>query len=194
MVNRFSLPNGQMFYLYVIEDVSDWKTNEYQLKRSAEIDEMTGTYNRKAGLALLEIFLNCRELIKYNCLVFIDINGLKSINDIYGHKEGDYAIKSIAKVLLSFVRSSDIVCRYGGDEFFIIFKRCPENTAEKIITRMCEELEKLNSKTIKPYVLSFSYGIAPFSTGFGSHCKATNLLMEADQKMYSYKRWYKGCK
>lgn len=188
MVNRFFLPNNQMFYLYVVEDISDWKISEHQLKLSAATDEMTGACNRKSGLDALEKLLGNSEPVKSNCLAFIDIDGLKAVNDRYGHKEGDYVIKSIAKVLLSFVRSSDVVCRYGGDEFFIIFKRCTEASAEKIIIRMCDELKKLNRKASKPYMLSFSYGIAPFSTGFGANYKMTDLLLEADQKMYRYKK------
>ncbi len=185
--DRFLLPNGHALYIHMIEDVSEWKTNECQLMMSATMDAMTATYNRKAGVEELEKVLACIDPSKMYCIAFIDIDNLKTINDTYGHCEGDYTIKSIAKVLLSSVRDVDIVCRYGGDEFFIIFKNCSEEAAEKLITRMYEELKKIDCKNPKPYKLSFSYGIASCSNCCDSDSKVADLLKLADQRMYRYK-------
>jgi len=184
MSNRCMLPNGQVLYLYVIEDVSDWKTREHRLQMSASTDTMTGTYNREAGLKELEKTLLYSDVP--SCLVFIDIDNLKVINDTYGHDEGDYTIKSIAKVILHSVRSSDVVCRYGGDEFFIIFKNCMENTAENIIARMHCVLKRLECTASKPYGLSFSHGILSFNSESGY--TTSNLLQEADRRMYACKK------
>ncbi len=180
--DRFSLPNGQAFYLYMIEDVSDWKINENQLILSARMDAMTGTYNRKAGMEELNKLLNNVKNSDTHSIAFIDLDGLKTINDNFGHNEGDYTIKSIAKVLLSSVRESDMVCRYGGDEFLIIFKNCVEEIVEKVIIRMQEKLEDLNHKNLKPYALSFSYGISDFCSNSAVH--VVDLLALVDQKMY----------
>lgn len=184
MSNRCMLPNGQVLYLYVIEDVSDWKTREHRLQMTASTDIMTGVYNREAGLKELENTLLYGDVP--SCLVFIDIDNLKVINDTYGHDEGDYTIKSIAKVILHSVRSSDVVCRYGGDEFFIIFKNCMENTAEKIISRMHCVLKKLECTASKPYGMSFSHGILSFNTESGY--TTSNLLQEVDRRMYACKK------
>ncbi len=184
MSNRCLLTNGQVLYLYVIEDVSDWKTREHRLQQTASTDTMTGAYNREAGLKELEKTLLYSDAT--SCLAFIDIDGLKAINDTFGHDEGDYVIKNIAKVILNSIRSSDVVCRYGGDEFFIIFKKCMENTAEKIIVRMSSELKKLESTTSKPYALSFSHGILSFNSGSGY--STADLLQEADRRMYACKK------
>jgi diguanylate cyclase (GGDEF)-like protein len=184
MSNRCLLTNGQVLYLYVIEDVSDWKTREHRLQQTASTDTMTGAYNREAGLKELEKTLLYSDAT--SCLAFIDIDGLKAINDTFGHDEGDYVIKNIAKVILNSIRSSDVVCRYGGDEFFIIFKKCMENTAEKIIVRMFSELKKLESTTSKPYALSFSHGILSFNSGSGY--STADLLQEADRRMYACKK------
>ncbi len=185
--DRFLLPNGLALYIYIIEDVSEWKANEYQLTLSATMDAMTAAYNRKAGVEELEKILACTDPSEMYCIAFIDIDNLKTINDTYGHCEGDYTIKSIANVLLSSVRESDIVCRYGGDEFLIIFKNSSEELAEKIITRMYEELKRIGRKNPKPYILSFSYGIASCSNCNNSDFKGADLLRLADQKMYRYK-------
>lgn len=184
MSNRCLLPNGQVLYLYVIEDVSDWKTREHRLQLTAATDTMTGAYNREAGLKELEKTLLFSDVT--SCLAFIDIDRLKVINDTYGHDEGDYTIKNIAQVILHSIRSSDVVCRYGGDEFFIIFKNCMENTAEKIITRMYGELKKLESTASKPYEISFSHGILSFNSESGY--TTSILLQEADRRMYACKK------
>ncbi len=89
-------------------------------------------------------------------------------------------------MILHSIRRSDVVCRYGGDEFFIIFKNCMENTAEKIITRMYGELKKLESTASKPYEMSFSHGILSFNSESGYN--TSNLLQEADRRMYACKK------
>ncbi len=186
-LDRFLLPTGQIYYIYLIEDVSEWKSNEYQLTLSATMDALTATYNRKIGMEELDKILACNDSSNIYCIAFIDIDNLKTINDTFGHSEGDYTIKSIAKTLLLSVRDSDIVCRYGGDEFLIIFKNCSEEEAEKMIKRMYEKLIKIGCKNPKPYDMSFSYGIVSYSNFHNSDFTAADLLKLADQKMYRYK-------
>lgn len=185
--DRFKLPNGQAFFFNTIEDITEWKLREFQLKLSATMDAMTETYNQKKGLARLESILLQPAPACPHCISFIDIDYLKTINDAYGHSEGDYAIQSIAKILLSCVRSSDMVCRYGGDEFLVIFEKCEEEEAKKIILRMYEKLKELNEKNPKPYTLSFSCGIASFSNCSGTVYTVPGLLKLADKKMYQCK-------
>lgn len=184
MSNRCLLPNGQVLFLYVIEDVSDWKTREHRLWLTAATDIMTGAYSRETGMKELEKTLLYSDTP--SCLTFMDIDSLKVINDTYGHDEGDFAIKSVAKVILNSIRSSDVVCRYGGDEFFVIFKNCREDTAEKIIVRMYSELRKLECEASKPYLLSFSHGTVLFNSG--SSYRMKDLLQEADRRMYACKK------
>jgi diguanylate cyclase (GGDEF)-like protein len=184
MSDSFFLPNGNSYYFNTIEDISEWKINENLLKKAAKTDEMTGTLNRKTGLEELEKLLSITHSRKIYSIAFIDIDGLKMINDSYGHSEGDYAIKSIAAALLSSVRDSDIVCRYGGDEFFIILNNCTEKLAEKAFARMSEKLSNLEQTNPKPFPLSFSYGIVSFTNNTNSNYTAADLLKLADYKMY----------
>ncbi len=183
--DRLLLPNGQMFYLHILEDISNWKINERQLMISATTDLMTGTYNRNVGLEELGKILKRIKNKEIHSVAFIDIDGLKTINDSFGHNEGDYTIETIAKILLSSIRGTDLVCRYGGDEFLIILKNCTEIAAEKMISRMQKELAHVNRRGQKPYTLSFSYGIASFSSN--SVSQVSDLLKRADQKMYRCK-------
>ncbi len=185
--DRFSLPDEQSFYLHILEDITDWKRSESSLRKSAETDGMTGTLNRRMGMEELERLLSKRELSQSYALAFIDIDGLKPINDIYGHSEGDYAIKTIARTLLSCVRESDLVCRYGGDEFFIVFQNATREIAESVLGRMNKKLGELNESGVKPYPLSFSYGLEVFTLGHGRCASAAQLLEVADQRMYVQK-------
>ena len=179
----FTFPNGKEFYFNVIENISEWKLRESNLEQKNKIDEMTGTFNRKDGIEELERILYS-EHESYNCLAFMDIDGLKLINDEYGHTEGDFAIKAISRIFLDSVRESDIVCRYGGDEFFIIFKDCIYDEAKIVIERMHNTLSGINNSISKPYQLSFSYGLISFSNQSGT---AMEILNSADEKMYIHK-------
>jgi diguanylate cyclase (GGDEF)-like protein len=183
--DKFLLPNGQTLYLHMIEDISAWKINEHQLVLSASMDRMTGTFNRTAGMEELDRILTCGDSSQMYCIAFIDIDGLKKINDTYGHSEGDYAIKSVAKILLTTVRSTDTVCRYGGDEFFIIFKICTEKAAEKVMNNMYEKIKKQNDEEPRSYQLSFSHGITSFYPN--SVVNVADLIATADKKMYDCK-------
>lgn len=180
----FTFANGQEFYFNVIEDITQWKINEAKLKQKNLIDDMTGTLNRRYGILELKQTLADIDIKDNNCLSFMDIDGLKIINDEYGHAEGDYAIKNISNIFLTSVRESDIVCRYGGDEFFIIFKNCSYKKANDIIERMYKKLKAKNYSICKPYELSFSYGLVSFSSGSGT---AKDILNAADEKMYIHK-------
>ncbi len=182
--DTFSLPNGQHFYLHVTDDITDWKNTEERLEFSANFDSLTGTLNRRAGLKMLKL-LNERHLESTSCIAFIDVDGLKEVNDTYGHGEGDEYLKIIANILVSFSRSSESVVRYGGDEFFILFKNCPLDVAQRILGRMQEKLSQMNEEKVKPYHLSFSYGVEEF--GAGIEQTPEELLEKVDFKMYQNK-------
>lgn len=184
--DTFTLPSGQSFYLHMVDDITDWKKSEKELKISASVDVLTGAYNRRPGLERLASLLNNSPSSPSHCLAFVDIDGLKNINDNYGHAEGDFCIKTIANVLLSSVRVTDTVVRYGGDEFFVIFKDCKLAMCEDILTRMHEKLDTINMNSHKPYCMSFSHGIITFSYNPAKNIK--ELLEEADKKMYECKR------
>jgi len=113
------LPGGQIGLLHVIDDISEWKRHEYELRVST-IDPLSSAYTRKMGFQKLDELIRLRYE-KINCVAFIDIDNLKEINSGHGQNEGDFAIKTIAEVLLSNVRGTDWVIRYGGDEFLVLF-------------------------------------------------------------------------
>lgn len=92
-------------------------------------DDLTGIWNKRY---LTEVFTETEG----NCVAMIDMDNLKSINDTYGHLAGDFILKEIGLMLKDSIRKSDIVCRYGGDEFFVLFNQCSQGMAHQILEKV----------------------------------------------------------
>ncbi|MDR3289161.1 MAG: GGDEF domain-containing protein [Peptococcaceae bacterium] len=186
--DKLELTDGRLGYLHMIDDISEWKRHETSLRKTASTDALTEVNNRWVGVQSLKEALTAAPEVPY-CAAFIDIDNLKTINDVHGHNEGDFAIKGIANVLRDSVRSQDMVCRYGGDEFLIVF-RCKMCEAEKIILRMKERIEEYSVQSQKPYRMDFSYGLVSIIPDKGQ--SVAELLAEMDHIMYEQKRLKKG--
>jgi diguanylate cyclase (GGDEF)-like protein len=116
---------------------------------------------------------------------FVDINNLKTINDTYGHPEGDHCITMVARSLSKGVRRSDSVVRYGGDEFFVIFSGVDETVAGDAMRRILEKLDQHNENSGKPYNVNFCYGVCEVR---GEEKPPIGELIEtADRYMYAAK-------
>src|SRR4029079_19097826 len=121
-------------------------------------------------------------------LLFIDLDGMKRINDEFGHNEGDNALISTAKILNRSFRSSDIIARLGGDEFAVVVTDLNANK-EDAIRRLTESLKAYNASDICRYKLSFSIGVAALEPQRMTCFE--ELLEQADQAMYEQKRMKK---
>ncbi|PKM41233.1 MAG: hypothetical protein CVV04_01900 [Firmicutes bacterium HGW-Firmicutes-9] len=162
-----------------------------EVKFFSEYDVMTNSYNRHAGIDKLSDLYN--SLSKSNCSVsicFIDINGLKEINDTLGHESGDELIITVAKTIRSCIRANDFLVRLGGDEFLIVFQGIEEETAEDVWTRIVEEFNKINTNENRKYLISVSHGIESLTCNVNQ--LLDNVLHLADAKMYDEKRRIKA--
>lgn len=163
------------------------KDSNQKLEELSVLDELTGLYNRRGFYSVATKFI---ELAKRNhrefFIFYLDLNGLKKINDNYGHKEGDFAIKSAAEVLIKTFRHTDIIARMGGDEFVVMAIDCTIKDLPNINKRLKENTEDLNRIIQKPYKISFSYGVAPYQPG--KIYSLDELLEEADNNLYIEKR------
>jgi diguanylate cyclase (GGDEF)-like protein len=156
------------------------------LKQLSLIDELTGALNRRGFTSLAKQHLKIaqragRELL----LFFADVDGLKQINDRYGHQAGDQALRAITEILRNTFRSSDIIARLGGDEFTVLAINAPKETAETILARLQEHVQKQNAGS-QPYQLSLSVGVARYDP----QADATDLdelLARADKDLYANK-------
>ncbi|HAF61822.1 MAG TPA: hypothetical protein DCK95_05805 [Anaerolineaceae bacterium] len=158
-----------------------------QTKFFSEYDAFTGTLNRRAGLALLNKLVpqDNRRKSKIS-LCFLDINGLKEVNDTLGHDAGDELILTIVNVIKQVIRETDFIIRIGGDEFIIVFVNISLQEAESVWDRILVQFDQINQTKNKPFIVSASHGIIEYDTIDESGIEG--LIKRADEKMYAEKR------
>ena len=123
---------------------------------------------------------------KHAVLVFADMDGLKTINDMFGHDEGDYSLKKIAYILTESFRSTDIVGRIGGDEFSAFAIVNNDNFSSTIKDRIREVSDTVNNTSGKPYYINMSVGVVDFTCNPAIDFQS--LLDQADNLLYKEKR------
>jgi diguanylate cyclase (GGDEF)-like protein len=168
--------------------VIELKKYNSELRDISVNDELTHLYNRRGFYLNGEKYLKYAKLASESFTVFFgDIDGLKKINDSYGHQEGDQAIRVISEVLKKSFRSNDIVARIGGDEFTALALNLSwENEINAILKRIDYYFDEYNSTSGKPYKISVSFGYACY---FPSSEKTFDeLIREADRKLYEKKK------
>jgi diguanylate cyclase (GGDEF)-like protein len=147
----------------------------------SEIDPMTGLYNRRGWNRLLDAEeARCRRYGHPACVVAIDLDGLKIVNDRFGLGAGDGLICKTANALRSAARESDVLARLGGDEFAVIGTQCNANETGRLVERL--------RAALATHGVGASFGMAIRSHGNG--LKAA--LDEADAAMYREKAGHKG--
>jgi two-component system, cell cycle response regulator len=152
------------------------------LEKMALVDSLTEVYNRAAFLKIAGQQLNLAMRNNYDAfLIFIDVDNMKSINDAFGHPVGDKALKGVAAVLYQTMRASDVVGRFGGDEFVVFGMGSPEHT-RVIRKRLLRNLVELNTKVVDGYSLSLSWGVAPLV--HSEEPTLMDLISRADKEMY----------
>ncbi|MCJ7652609.1 MAG: diguanylate cyclase [Actinobacteria bacterium] len=174
------------YYDGIIENITDRKRAEEELKRLATVDPLTGLLNRGSGLLLLSKYIQLakRQDVRLS-VCYLDVNDLKQINDMHGHQRGDDALRLVGKLLRDTIRKSDAACRLGGDEFLVIFPQCAVDQASAIWRRMAKKVAAFNNKKRTPYNISLSYGFAEYSSGRSRTIE--QLLAIADHEMYKQK-------
>ena len=184
--------DGKPVHLGTLVDISYRKQYEEQLKRFAATDAMTDAFNRKWGYGKLsELFAAPEETRRGQTLCFLDMDGLKRVNDTLGHAVGDEMIMNTIQTVLSCIRKDDFIIRWGGDEF-VVFLNCSLDNAEKVLGKIMFAFEHFNSTGGKAYRLSVSAGLVSFGEPAAS---LDELVDEADRRMYMNKiakRSYSG--
>lgn len=149
-------------------------------------DELTGLLNRRGFFDAADQRLAEARVAGNDCLVaFVDIDGLKQVNDTYGHMAGDAMIAHLADSLRSVVREGDLIARLGGDEFCTLVIAPPEGGTD-LAARLRERLDRLNESGALEFTLSASVGLV--STAEVPGASVDELLLQADQRMYTHKR------
>ena len=158
-----------------------------ELRAMSLVDELTGLYNRRGFLALARQQLRVADRLGSQvCQVFVDLDGLKWINDTYGHSVGDRALVETAQLLRETFRESDVIARIGGDEFAVLIMDSNNHGGEAMATRLRENVAARNAWVGRRYELSLSTGTARCDPR--SAVSVDELLAEADLWMYAHKR------
>ena len=138
---------GKQEAVYAIyRDITERKSMEEKMKRFATVDSLTQIFNKKAGIETLNRDIEASLSTKTpTTLVFIDANGLKLINDTYGHIEGDEYLKLIARNMSDRVGEAGTVFRFGGDELIILLPKSDKKKAVKLLNEIEKTIENLIS-------------------------------------------------
>jgi diguanylate cyclase (GGDEF)-like protein/PAS domain S-box-containing protein len=170
----------------LIQDITERKHLEEQLRTLSLTDELTGLHNRRGFFTLVEPLLKLSKRQKSGVLMlYADLDNLKRINDTFGHQEGDLALIDTADILKKTYRESDIIARIGGDEFVVLPVGSPEDRIEIITARLEENLKNQIAKKDRKYSLSLSFGISHYDPE--SPCSIDDLINRAEKLMYEQK-------
>lgn len=170
----------------VLVDVSEEMAKRKQIEAERDIDALTGLYNRRGIDCMLASLFQKPDSLKHGALVMIDADGLKQINDKYGHDKGDIYLKKIGHIISSFGLESCVASRQGGDEYVLFLYHYD---SEEELLRTLETLRYIqNNSTVHlddtisvPLRFSFGYCLTKGRSDYPA------MLKEADEKMYANK-------
>lgn len=160
---------------------------EKKLLGEANLDDLTGIGNRFYFFKIMDEIRNRNEAL---VVCYCDLDNLKTINDNYGHEEGDYYITRFVDTVRRGIRADDIFARVGGDEFFVVMRGCPADVAT---AKMQAMQEWFSYDPDKPYDQEFSFGLVEVPPGCDED-EFTELINMADDLMYKQKQSHKNDK
>lgn len=174
-------------FVAVKEDITSRRKAEEQLRELSLSDELTGLTNRRGFMLLAKQQIKVADRNRKGlALVFADLDGMKHINDTYGHKEGDRLLRDAASVIRGAFRASDIIARLGGDEFVALSVEATEESKEHIRNRLRENIDAHNLDSDRPYRLAISIGITVYDPE--KPCSLEELIERGDRLMYDNKQ------
>lgn len=169
-----------------LRDVAAVAEREIRASEIAVTDDLTGLPNRRGFMILAKHALDiCGRNELPACLVFIDLDDFKRINDSQGHRAGDDALRAFARCLRADVRATDVCGRYGGDEFAVLLTGYAGAEAEGFVDRLRAAVAHESEAHNAGAGLLWSYGAAPFDPV--RHQSVEDLIEEADHLMYRHK-------
>ncbi|MBR5512483.1 MAG: GGDEF domain-containing protein [Ruminococcus sp.] len=173
-----------------LENIRKINAMDFAVKKLEKLyiqDTFSGIYNRNGFVnATNDVFRQCASQARNVMLMFIDLDGLKKINDTYGHAIGDEAIRAIAKILEDSCKKDEIFCRFGGDEFIVFAADYSDSDAAGLTANIQKKIMEYNSKNSGGYTLSASTGYVIAVPKIGEDL--FRFVTEADKKMYETKR------
>jgi diguanylate cyclase (GGDEF)-like protein len=167
-------------------EIEERKAAEAEVRRLSLTDELTGLYNRRGFFVVAEQQLKLAQRNQIpTYLMFIDLDGLKQINDKLGHEIGDTAIVAAANLIQQTFRQSDTLGRLGGDEFVVLLQG-NDPSVEMIIGRLQSSIDEYNQFANQPFHVSMSTGVVNYD--YHQPVSLDHLITLADELMYQQKR------
>lgn len=166
----------------VFRDCSEKNEKRKEIEFLSYHDQLTSLYNRRYFEKELKV-LNSKETLPLS-IVFADVNGLKTINDAFGHRYGDILLQEVAEVLKKEFRQGDTICRTGGDEFIILLPKAEKALSQKLINQVKEKLEE---KAIMNIIITVSFGC---DTKMHENEDIWKVVKNAEDLMYQRKIFY----
>ncbi len=166
--------------------LADLERANQRLEALSASDELTGIGNRRGFFASSrQHFDLARSRARDLLLFYVDIDGLKSINDSFGHVSGDDALRSMSGLLLKAFRQTDIIARMGGDEFVVLAIDMRPEQEPVVRRRLAGIVEGFNATSGKPYHLAYSMGCAAWQPS--AYESLEEMMEEADRRLYAEK-------
>jgi diguanylate cyclase (GGDEF)-like protein/PAS domain S-box-containing protein len=170
------------------QDVTALKESEAVALKLSFTDELTGVFNRRGFLTVADTHVKLLSRTKREAAVLVfyaDVNGLKRINDRFGHRQGSAALVAVAQILRRTFRASDIIGRIGGDEFVVLVPDAQPDDHHQIATRLGRHVGDYNRERRHPFTISLTTGVAVASSKFPISLE--DLINRADLAMYRRK-------
>jgi diguanylate cyclase (GGDEF)-like protein/PAS domain S-box-containing protein len=186
----FRDPEGRIWSVLIIHDISKSKKEHEEAKSFANLDYLTGIFNRRAFIERLqqEMILAKQKKTELS-LLMIDIDHFKLVNDNYGHKCGDVVLQYLTKLISRQLHNGDTVGRYGGDEFVVCLPDTPYGAANEIAEKIRTVIEiseiKCDSNVIR---ITASIGIGTYNINSENEFDCDSFVSGVDRNMYIAKQ------
>ncbi len=186
------IPNVMsIFQLYYFIYLTIWNSTAiavtmnyiFLVHSQTKLDPLTGLGNRVAYNEYLASL--CRKSNIVLSVVYIDLDDFKSINDVYGHHEGDKVLRVFARQLEDVFEGKGVSIRFGGDEFIVLIKENQKEVVEKYIKTLIDRMNRHNERSDRPYRIEFSYGMTILNNAYHS---IDELIQHSDKLMYEEKQ------
>jgi len=179
--------DGEKCILTTVSDITERKRMEEEIRELSLRDALTELYNRRGFFTVAEQEMKTAKRAGMKlCLTFIDCDGLKAINDTFGHEEGDAALTATAEVLRQTFRTSDIIARMGGDEFAVLTAEATDVDPEILSRRLQANIAAYNDQHARPWQLAMSWGTLVYNPE--QPVILDEIIAAADGLMYRNKK------
>ena len=187
-VSYFELAFFSLILANKIHRTKDLEKERLKFKNLADKDALSNLYNRRYFTRITKkIFKSAQKKQQNLSILMIDIDKFKNINDTYGHEIGDKVIVEISQSLLSLVRQDDIVIRFGGEEFVIVFENMPHTKSMLFANNICKTIRALNIPISSNDTIAITVSIGISELLFASDKNTEDILRRADKALYQAK-------